>query len=232
MKDILVNSEMKTTSRIIAEAFGKNHRDVLKSIYSILEDSSEDDFSLRNFSQQTFKNERGREYPEFILSRDGFSLLAMGFTGKDALRWKKKFLKAFNAMEQELLKTKDTLEWKAARLQGKNVRRSVTDSIKDFVVYAEAQDSRSAKMYYANITNMEYKALGMLEQSKSVKGSFRDTLNLMDLCFLQVAENIAKLAIQAGMDDGIHYKDIHALAKDKVEDYAKSVIWTRAIPKD
>ena len=229
MEALLVNNELKTSSRIVAEVFGKAHRSVLRNIRNL---ESSDDFNQHNFVLIDFKDDKGRTFQEYEMTRDGFSILVMGFTGKKAMLWKEKFLKAFNAMERELLKTKDTLEWKAARLQGKNVRRSITDSIKDFVAYAETQGSRSARMYYANITNMEYKALGMLEQSKSVKGSFRDTLNLMDLCFLQVAENIAKLAIQAGMDDGIHYKDIYALAKDKVEDYAKSVIWTRAIPKD
>lgn len=231
MKDIIVNREMKTTSRMIAEYFKKSHRNVLQSIYKIMEDDPA--FSLLNFQQREFKNDRGQSFPEFEVTRDGFSLLAMGFTGREAFAWKVKILKAFNAMEQELLKQKDALEWKTARLQGKQVRRSITDSIKDFVEYAEKQGSKSARMYYANITNMEYKALGMLEQSKSVTGNFRDTLDLMDLCFLQVAENIAKLAIQTGMVDNLHYKDVYVLAKSKVEEYARAVIWTKkTLPKD
>ena len=154
----------------------------------------------------------------------------MGFQGEKAMRWKESFLKAFNAMEKALLKQQQkSIYWEAIRLQGKAVRKSTTDTVKDFVTYASKQGSKNAKFYYANITEMEYKALGMLEQSKQITGNFRDTLDSMQLGFLLVAENIATLAIQKGMEDELHYKDIYTLAKQKVTDYADSVSWAKLI---
>ena len=111
-------------------------------------------------------------------------------------------------------------------MQIKDARKSLTDVIKDFVDYATEQGSKSAKMYYTNITKMEYAALELTQQAKTAKCdglNFRDTLDCMDLCFLSTAEQVAKNAIKQGMDVNMHYKDIYQLAKDKVFAYAETV---------
>jgi Rha family phage regulatory protein len=222
MKELLVTNEMTTTSLIIAEHFGKAHKDVLRSIDKL---GIDDEFGRRNFTPSEFMNAQSKLYRGYIITRDGFSILAMSFTGEKALKWKKSFLQAFNAMERALINQQKTVDWKAARLQGKTVRKNTTDTIQDFVEYATRQGSKNAKMYYANITKMEYKALDILEQSKQVTGNFRDTLDLMQIGFLQVAENIASLAMKKGMIDGLDYHDIYTLAKQKVSEYALSVSW-------
>lgn len=91
---------MFTTSLIVAQAFEKEHKDVLKAI-SNLECSEE--FSRRNFAHTPYVHpQNGQTYPAYRLTRDGFAFLAMGFTGKRAAIWKEKFLEAFNAMERRL----------------------------------------------------------------------------------------------------------------------------------
>lgn len=91
---------MFTTSLIVAQAFEKEHKDVLKAI-SNLECSEE--FSRRNFAHTPYVHpQNGQTYPAFRLTRDGFAFLAMGFTGKRAAVWKEKFLEAFNAKERRL----------------------------------------------------------------------------------------------------------------------------------
>ena len=90
---------MFTTSLIIAQAFEKEHKDVLKAI-SNLECSSE--FNERNFAPVEYKDAKGEMRPAYRITRDGFCFLAMGFTGKKAAEWKEKFLEAFNAMERML----------------------------------------------------------------------------------------------------------------------------------
>jgi Rha family phage regulatory protein len=224
MNDLLVTNELTTTSKIIADHFGKVHKEVMRSIDNL---KCSDNFKGRNFTPCEFVNNKGVSYPGYKITRDGFSILVMGFQGEKAMTWKESFLKAFNAMEQVLLKQQKTVDWQAARLQGKAVRKNTTDTIREFVEYATEQGSKNARMYYANITNMEYKALDMLEQSKQVTGNFRDTLDLMQIGFLQVAENIASLAMKKGMDDAIDYHDIYTMAKQKVTEYALSVSWAR-----
>lgn len=90
------NDRMLTDSRIVAETFGKDHRHVLRDIDNIKKDVS-------NFGQMFFETEApdsyGRLQRVYQMTRDGFSLLAMGFTGSDAMEWKLKYIEAFNKME-------------------------------------------------------------------------------------------------------------------------------------
>jgi Rha family phage regulatory protein len=228
MGNLLVSDNMTTTSLIIAEHFGKAHKNVLQAIDNL---GCSEQFSRLNFQPSDFVNSRGKTYKGYVITRDGFSMLVMGFTGTKAMQWKEKFLAAFNAMEKALLKQSNDVDWKAARLQLKSVRQETTDAIKDFVTYATAQGSQNAKMYYANITNMEYKALGLLQQAKQTEGNFRDTLDLLQISQLQLAETLASKAIQKGMQDELHYKEIYIYAKQKIEDFASSLTWLLPRPQ-
>lgn len=102
MNDIILsmqNGEPVVSSRQIAENFDKNHRDVLRAVDNLKED-------VRNFAQMFFESTEpdsyGREQRAYLMNRDGFTLLAMGFTGKAALEWKLKYIAAFNEMEKKL----------------------------------------------------------------------------------------------------------------------------------
>ena len=102
MTDIILstqNGEPVASSRQIAESFGKEHKDTLESIRQIL--AAENSATKSMFYETTFEN-RGKQYPMYLMNRDGFTLLAMGFTGKAALEWKLRYIAAFNAMEKKL----------------------------------------------------------------------------------------------------------------------------------
>lgn len=93
-------SGLFTTSLIVAQAFEKEHKNVLRDIEN-LECSPE--FHQLNFEHTPYVHpQNGQTYPAYRLTRDGFAFLAMGFTGKKAALWKEKFLEAFNAMERAL----------------------------------------------------------------------------------------------------------------------------------
>ena len=172
------------SSLVVAEHFGKRHSNVLRDIDNLLQDMAKinnSKLSREIFQEYQFFNSRNRPYRACMMTRDGFSLLTMGFTGDKALEWKLKFISTFNAMEDTLKNNADKLEWKQARLQGKAVRKSVTDCIADFVEYAKAQGSKNAANYYANITKMEYAALELIEKGQKVPSSFRETLDTMQL---------------------------------------------------
>ena len=93
------NNILVTTSRNIAEVFDKNHKDVLRDIRNILESTIDKEFSERNFAPSEFTTERGKTYPEYLLTRDGTMLLIMGYTGEKAMTLKTEYIKAFNKME-------------------------------------------------------------------------------------------------------------------------------------
>lgn len=82
----------------IAEHFGKDHKNVLRDICNILAAQNR----ATKFYQETTHQNRGKDYKAYLMNRDGFSLLAMGFTGKKALQWKLKYIEAFNEMEETL----------------------------------------------------------------------------------------------------------------------------------
>lgn len=95
-----------TTSRAVAEQFGKTHahilRDIQNTIAQLEETESGREFSQSNFGLSTATDSRGKEQPLYLLTRDGFTLLAMGFTGAKAMQFKVAYINAFNRMEQIL----------------------------------------------------------------------------------------------------------------------------------
>ncbi len=97
----LITPDLRTTSRVVAEKFGKRHADVLRSIENTAKDLPEE-FSQRNFASTSYIDSFNRSQVQYELTRDGFTLLAMGFTGKAAMEWKLRFIEAFNMMEAEL----------------------------------------------------------------------------------------------------------------------------------
>ncbi len=102
MREIVLSmqsGEPVASSRQVAENFGKEHKDTLESIRQIL--AAENSATKSMFYETTFEN-RGKQYPMYLMNRDGFTLLAMGFTGKAALEWKLKYIAAFNEMEKKL----------------------------------------------------------------------------------------------------------------------------------
>ncbi|HFJ9508382.1 Rha family transcriptional regulator [Bacillus paranthracis] len=100
------NNEVVTDSLMVAEVFGKRHDDVLKAIVNLVDKLSED--GKRNFAECDYINvhatgiNKNRKYKKYNLTKDGLTLLAMGFTGEKALEFKLMYIAEFNRMEQEL----------------------------------------------------------------------------------------------------------------------------------
>lgn len=94
---IMHNKQAMTTSLRVAEVFGKDHKNVIQSIENLAAEKS----AAKFFAEATYYN-RGKQYPMYYMNRDGFTLLAMGFTGKKALQFKIQYIQAFNSMEATL----------------------------------------------------------------------------------------------------------------------------------
>ena len=85
----------------VAESFEKEHRNVLADIRKIL-DTDEDGFGALNFQRSSYLSEQNKEMPMYVMSKDGFVLLVMGYTGAEAMRMKKSYIARFNEMEKAL----------------------------------------------------------------------------------------------------------------------------------
>lgn len=101
------HGEIVVRSTEVAKHFGKRHDHVMQDIERLLRGVSEQPnlSGSEFFFESKFTNDRNREYREYLMSRDGFALLAMGFTGEKALAWKLKYISAFKQMESALLET-------------------------------------------------------------------------------------------------------------------------------
>lgn len=101
------DGQIVVSSRDVAERFGKEHYNVIKAIETLIEESlfSENAIlrSQKMFIEKAYKvDDNNKLYKEYLMTRDGFTLLAMGFTGKEAFKFKLAYIEAFNKMEEEL----------------------------------------------------------------------------------------------------------------------------------
>ncbi|EDP6895579.1 Rha family transcriptional regulator [Campylobacter lari] len=92
----VANDQVTTTSLSVAAVFNKRHDNIIAKINEL----PQDEFNALNFKAVEYKDKKGELRPCYNLTRDGFSLLVMGFTGEKAYKFKVEFIKAFNEMEK------------------------------------------------------------------------------------------------------------------------------------
>ena len=106
MNDIILstqNSEPVASSRDVAKRFGKEHRNVMRDIENLMSEGVLKIEQTPLFYKTEYTHPQNHQkYLMYLMNRDGFNLLAMGFTGKEAVQWKLKYIEAFNQMEQQL----------------------------------------------------------------------------------------------------------------------------------
>lgn len=117
MNDLVIihDRQAVTTSLILAEAFEKEHKHVMETIRKL---TAENSTVRKMFIEDTYLNSRNQQQPMFYMNRDGFTLLAMGFTGSKAMEFKLKYIDAFNKMEEQI------------RNQSLQVQNQSTDDLK------------------------------------------------------------------------------------------------------
>lgn len=102
MKDLVFKGESNqvlTNSLLVAEKFGKEHKRVLQDIRDL---KCSNQFKQHNFVLSSYCNDQNRELPMYVMNRDGFTLLVMGYTGEDAMKFKEDYIDSFNKMEKIL----------------------------------------------------------------------------------------------------------------------------------
>ncbi len=155
-KDVVINKiggELVVTSRQVAEDFEKNHADVVTKIEGKVRPKGKSEIGLiqgivdsgeipkNYFIEDSYLDSYGRKQKEYLLTKDGFSLLVMGFTGAKALQWKLKYIEAFNKMEEHIkgqarpLSTEETLELQFKFT--KEVKKEVKELKEDFNSFKE-----------------------------------------------------------------------------------------------
>lgn len=99
-----------TNSLLVAETFGKEHRNVLRDIKNLIEGGVLKNEQTPMFEETTYMSEQNKQsYPLYVMNQDGFTLLAMGFNGKKAMEFKLKYIEAFNAMKRQIEQSKPSV---------------------------------------------------------------------------------------------------------------------------
>ena len=191
-----------TTSLQVAEVFEKEHARVLRDIREL---SCSEDFRNGNFAESSYINSQNKKQPMYQITKDGFVLLVMGYTGEKAMKFKEDYIKAFNKMENELRRIyTERQQWQIERDKGVVIRHILTDTIK-----MKIADSPHKRFAYPNYTNLIYRTLfnktaKELEQEYSVKPkeNLRDYFIGSDLEKVQSAEMLISSLINCGWGYG------------------------------
>lgn len=204
-----------TTSAAIAEGTKRQHKNVIELTRTYLADLEE--FGRVAFETRPFATKGGEQVAEVaVFNEQHATLLLTYMRNSDIVRaFKKRLVRAFYDMARRLREHQyDSLRVET-RKDGKFARIGLTDAVAEFVDYATAQGSKSAKMYFTNITLMEYRALFLV--GRAAGENFRDRLTALQNMNLATAEHIAQRALREGMSRGLPYKEIYQLAKERVE---------------
>lgn len=175
----------------VAETFGKEHKNVLKDIREL---NCSEEFGRLNFEPTDYVDEHNRKQPMYYITRDGFTLLAMGYTGEKAMRFKEAYIKQFNAMER--------------MLQGKLIEREKGIAVRQSLTKALQLSTENERMHghaYSTYTNCIYKVLFGMNANKlrehygiSKKDNLRDCFSAEELRAVQSMECMVSGLIDCG----------------------------------
>ena len=175
------NDQVITTSLLVAETFEKEHRNVLKSIRKLM--SATNVAVAQMFDETTYVNEQGKEQPMFVMNRDGFTLLAMGFSGEKALEFKVKYINAFNKMEAEL-KSQQTKQLSAAESLLQSVQLLVAHERQLAIIEHNQKNMQGA------ISSLYDKVYGMQFETDMVKQKLNNEIDRYTVIGYCSAHNI------------------------------------------
>lgn len=181
------------TSLDVAETFGKDHRHVLRDIRDL---GCSEEFRLSNFGQSTYINSQNKKQPMAYMTRDGFTLLVMGYGGELAMKFKEAYIKQFNAMEKAL--------------RGKMIEREKGIAVRQALTKALQQSTENERMHghaYSTYTNCIYKVLFGMNASQlrekygiGKKENLRDYFSEEELHAVQSMECLVSGLVDCGWE--------------------------------
>ncbi len=152
------DGEMVVSSREVANNFEKRHSDVLEKIEDLVR--TENSVLIGHyFIPNEYQAGTGKRYKEYLLTRDGFSLLVMGFTGEKALQWKLKYIEAFNEMEKVIKQNlpttyKDALKQLLEKEEAKERLQHAYDEMKPKAIFADAVQSSTTSILIGDLAKL------------------------------------------------------------------------------
>lgn len=195
--------ELRADSRSFVAKMDIRHRQLMENIRKYEAQFLE--LGRLPFETETLQTAGGPQQTSYALLNEdqAYFLLTLSRNSDKVVAAKLALVKAFRQARGHLAKTE------TARIEGKKARREETAAIAELVQYATDHGSESARMYYTNITKMTNKLL-------VIGAGKRDILPPHALDALRLAETMIDVAIRDGLRAGLHYRQVYALARDRV----------------
>ena len=216
MKDLvfLKNEQALTTSLKVAEYFGKRHNDVLRAITASNQALRNFAHSEKAFIKSSYTDETGKSNPMYLLNRDGFMFVVMGFTGKKAAELKWNYIQEFNRMEAALAE-RQSVRWLEAREASKTGYKELSTVIHELYVFAVENGCKvSEKVFYMNFAKLINKTLGINPKS-------RDAVSWWKLFEIDKLQFMAKTIIAGLLAKGADYHQPYKDCKETFDAYAR-----------
>ena len=206
---LLKNNDVFTTSLVIAEGTGNQHKSVVALVKKHIE-------YFRKFGSIEFSDLKslkgGRPTKVYYLNEQQATLLMTFLDNSEVvIEFKVELVKQFYQMRQILLEKQTTL-WQNTRLESKINRLKETDEIKELVAYAKENGSKNADKYYITFSNLANHAVGL----DSNQRNHATTSQLNNLILI---ENIISHVIKEGLEQRFHYKGIYKACKERIEQF-------------
>ncbi|MCI6883356.1 MAG: Rha family transcriptional regulator [Lactobacillus johnsonii] len=164
---VLRDRQAVTDSLKVAEVFEKQHRHVLEKARNLTAENS----AVKNmFVETTYINKRGQKQPIIYMNRDGFTLIAMGFTGKKALDFKLKYIQAFNKMEQQIRNKSERP--KLMQKERIEISRQNAETRKASLLYRVAKSMKDTRKQQELLTQIANNLIG--EPAKEIKPELKN----------------------------------------------------------
>ena len=148
------------SSRLIAEKFEKEHKVVLRSIRNV---ECSDDFRRNNFVPSTYKNSQNKTQTEYLLTKDGFAFIIMGFTGKRAAQFKEAYINKFNEMEKFIK------EREIARLEYPELTMMIKQSHENPKFFHYSNEADMINSIVLGMKSKQFKELHGLKKSDAIR---------------------------------------------------------------
>ena len=218
------DGKLYVSSLRVADYFNKEHRNVIRNIK---EGEWGKEFGLLNYEQSYYMNSQGKRQPCYLMTKEGFMMIAFGFTGKKATKIKVAFINAFMKMREELQKREaDARLWQESREKNKLGFKESASAIGEYLVpLAIEQGSRNSDKLYAAYFRMVKNQL-----FESDLKFTPDNLTNEQLAIKSAADILLTKIVKKMVNEGAHYKEIYQEAKKKIQDYANIVGTTPVIP--
>lgn len=197
------NGNLVVSSREVAENFEKRHNDVVEVIEGKIENLTTENIVVENYFIPSTFNHKGNNYKEYLLTRDGFTFIVMGFTGAKADRWKLKYIEAFNKMEEKLRQQAIDVTKLSPELQ---MFKQIFDSV------AKTQLEQQKIGQALNEVKQE------VETTKEVIQNVKDTLLVRDEDW---RNSISKMLNKVSKNSSMSYQEVRTESYKTLEDRAR-----------